>query len=187
MKIYTKTGDAGQTALFAGGRVSKAHNRIEAVGAIDELSAAIGLARTADPSAEAKGWLEEVQTQLFHLGADLATPLDAKADWIVRVDAAQTRWLEDTMESRGARVGIGRPVATADRGCPFFARCPVAIEGTCDRETPPVRRLGGRHTIECHRSEAEFLEGTPADESKWGGRRSAERFVPANRRSEPTL
>ena len=96
-------------------------------------------------------------------------------------------WLEDRIKSREARAGIGRPVATTDRGCPFFARCPVAIEGTCDRETPPVRRLGGRHIIECHRSEAEFLEGTPADESKWSGRRSAERFVPANRRSEPTL
>ena len=104
MKIYTRTGDAGQTGLFAGGRVSKAHGRIEAIGAIDELNAAIGVARAASPSREAEKWLEAAQTQLFHLGSDLATPLDAKTDWIVRVDAAQARWLEETMDEMTAQL-----------------------------------------------------------------------------------
>ena len=71
-------------------------------------------------------------------------------------------WLEDTMERREALAGLDRPVAATDTGCPFFARCPIAIEGTCERETPPVRHFGGRHAIECHRSETEFLEGMPA-------------------------
>ena len=102
MKIYTKTGDAGETALFAGGRVSKANTRIEALGAIDELNAALGVARSSSPSAQTDEWLERAQTQLFHLGADLATPLDAKSDWVARVDPAQVAWLEDSIDQMTA-------------------------------------------------------------------------------------
>ena len=80
---------------------------------------------------------------------------------IASVPELRIGWLEETMKSQEAQAGIDRTVTMTDVGCPFFDRCPVAIEGTCDRETPPVRRLGGRHAIECHRSEAEFLEGSP--------------------------
>ena len=66
-------------------------------------------------------------------------------------------WLEETMETQEAQAGIDRVVTLTDIGCPFFDRCPLAIEGTCDRETPPTRSLGGGHTIECHRSEEEFV------------------------------
>ena len=66
-------------------------------------------------------------------------------------------WLEETMETQEAQAGINRVVTLTDIGCPFFDRCPLAIEGTCDRETPPTRSLGGGHTIECHRSEEEFV------------------------------
>ena len=78
---------------------------------------------------------------------------------IASVPELRVGWLEETMETQEAKAGIDRTVTMTDVGCPFFDRCPIAIEGTCDRETPPVRRLGGRHTIECHRNEAEFLEG----------------------------
>ena len=81
---------------------------------------------------------------------------------IASVPELRIGWLEETMESQEAQAGIDRVVTMTDVGCPFFDRCPIAIEGTCDRETPPVRRLGGRHAIECHRSEAEFLEGSPS-------------------------
>ena len=94
MKIYTRTGDQGDTALFSGGRVSKSHIRVEAYGTIDELNAQLGVARACSPSKQADAWLRDVQQQLFHLGADLATPLDAKADWIVRVSPQEIRWLE---------------------------------------------------------------------------------------------
>ena len=104
MKIYTKTGDAGETSLFAGGRVSKTHRRIEAIGAIDELNAALGLARAANPGARTQAWLKTAQTQLFHLGSDLATPLDAKADWVIRAQPAQTKWLEETMDEMTAQL-----------------------------------------------------------------------------------
>ena len=98
MKIYTKTGDKGDTSLFGGGRVPKHHLRVEAYGTIDELNSAIGVARAAQPSKPGGEWLENVQNQLFHLGADLATPLDAKADWITRVTAADIAWLEENID-----------------------------------------------------------------------------------------
>ena len=66
-------------------------------------------------------------------------------------------WLEQAMETQEAKAGIDRVVRLTEIGCPFFDRCPLAVEGTCDRETPPIRRLGDGHAIECHRSEREFM------------------------------
>ena len=72
MKIYTKTGDDGTTGLFGGGRVNKASARVEAYGTVDELNATVGFARAygLDPATEAV--LEQVQVDLFCLGAELA-------------------------------------------------------------------------------------------------------------------
>jgi cob(I)alamin adenosyltransferase len=98
MKIYTRTGDTGETSLFSGGRVSKTHLRVEAYGTVDELNSLLGLARAHRPHPQTDQWLEQVQNQLFHLGADLATPLDAKADWVVRMDAETVNWLETTID-----------------------------------------------------------------------------------------
>jgi cob(I)alamin adenosyltransferase len=72
MKIYTRTGDDGTTGLFGGGRVKKASLRVEAYGTVDELNAALGVARATrlDPSIDAV--LAEVQADLFALGAELA-------------------------------------------------------------------------------------------------------------------
>ncbi len=74
MKIYTKTGDEGKTGLYAGGRVSKDDPRIEAFGTVDELNAALGLARTAALPAPIEALLKGAQNELFCLGAELATP-----------------------------------------------------------------------------------------------------------------
>lgn len=98
MKIYTRTGDDGTTSLFSGGRVSKHHLRVEAYGTVDELNSAIGLARALQPHPHTAAWLETVQNHLFHLGADLSTPLDAKAEWVVRMDADKIAWLEETVD-----------------------------------------------------------------------------------------
>jgi len=65
-------------------------------------------------------------------------------------------WLEDTMKTQEAKAGIDRVVKLTEKGCAFFDRCPLVIEGTCDREIPPIRNLGDGHIIECHRSEEEF-------------------------------
>ena len=79
MKIYTKTGDAGETALFDGTRVPKDHTRVAAYGDVDELNATIGLAasRLAAGAAESRSLLEEVQRDLFAVGAHLADPRGA--------------------------------------------------------------------------------------------------------------
>ncbi len=98
MKIYTRTGDDGTTALFSGGRVAKNHLRVEAYGTVDELNSHLGVARAFKPDEQADRWLEKIQSQLFHLGADLATPLDAKAEWVVRMDAATIQWIEETID-----------------------------------------------------------------------------------------
>ena len=76
---------------------------------------------------------------------------------IASVPELRIGWLEETMQTQEAQAGIDRVVKLVEVGCPFFDRCPLAIEGTCDRETPPIRDLGGGHTIECHRSQEEFV------------------------------
>ena len=73
-KIYTRTGDEGDTGFFGGGRVPKDHPRVEAYGEIDELNAAIGLARSIEPMPRIDEVLVPVQRDLFSLGALLATP-----------------------------------------------------------------------------------------------------------------
>ncbi|UCH39389.1 MAG: ABC transporter ATP-binding protein [Gammaproteobacteria bacterium] len=67
-------------------------------------------------------------------------------------------WLEDTMQKREMAVGIARGVEITARGCPFYNRCPLAIEGTCDLKTAPVRELKDGHEIHCHRSIEELQE-----------------------------
>jgi cob(I)alamin adenosyltransferase len=74
VKIYTKTGDAGDTGLFGGGRVSKDHPRTAAYGDVDELNSAIGLARATAPVELFDDLLEAVQRDLFSIGGRLATP-----------------------------------------------------------------------------------------------------------------
>jgi len=78
MKIYTKTGDQGQTGLFGGPRVAKDSPRIEAYGSVDELNAVLGVARAAGVPAAFDAPLARVQNQLFDLGAELAAPDPAK-------------------------------------------------------------------------------------------------------------
>ncbi|MFM8413096.1 MAG: cob(I)yrinic acid a,c-diamide adenosyltransferase [Planctomycetota bacterium] len=74
MKIYTKTGDQGETGLFGGPRVSKDHARIEAFGTVDELNSHLGAIRTLPAAAEFDADLRRIQCELFDLGAELATP-----------------------------------------------------------------------------------------------------------------
>lgn len=74
MKIYTRTGDEGMTGLLGGGRVSKSDPRLNAYGTIDELNAVLGVARAARLSSRCDEILLKLQSQMFHLGAELATP-----------------------------------------------------------------------------------------------------------------
>jgi cob(I)alamin adenosyltransferase len=74
MKIYTKTGDDGQTGLFGGERTFKNDPRVEAYGSVDETNACLGVARSTGLAADVDLTLARVQAQLFVLGAELATP-----------------------------------------------------------------------------------------------------------------
>lgn len=101
-KIYTRTGDQGQTGLFAGGRVSKDDARVAAYGSVDELNSALGLARALKPTEETATRLARVQAQLFTLGADLATPAAAKSAHILRLPAATAAELEADIDALAA-------------------------------------------------------------------------------------
>ena len=78
MRIYTRTGDKGDTGLFGGGRVTKDHPRVEAYGDVDELNAALGLARAIESLPRVDEVLVPLQRDLFAIGALLATPDTAK-------------------------------------------------------------------------------------------------------------
>jgi cob(I)alamin adenosyltransferase len=74
VRIYTKTGDSGQTSLFDNSRVSKSHPRVEAYGDVDELNACLGACRAACTDKDLDAALESIQRQLFAVGARLADP-----------------------------------------------------------------------------------------------------------------
>ena len=105
-RVYTRTGDHGETALVGGRRVPKDSPRIEAYGTIDELNAIIGLARVFNADRKKSGkrhrWLDEVlrrlQNELFDLGSELATPADATYEGMFRVSAEQVTALERLMD-----------------------------------------------------------------------------------------
>lgn len=104
-KIYTRTGDSGETGLVDGSRASKADPRFGAIGDVDEANSAIGLARCAVADEEAGAMLGRIQNEMFDLGADLATPgedfapdamtLRIVADQVARLEAEIDRMNED--------------------------------------------------------------------------------------------
>jgi len=105
-RIYTRTGDTGDTALVGGARVPKDTARIEAYGTLDELNAVIGLARAFNAERLTKGkaprWLDGIfrglQNELFDLGSELATPDDAAYEGMHRVGEAEVKALEALMD-----------------------------------------------------------------------------------------
>ncbi len=105
-RVYTRTGDQGETALVGGKRVPKDSPRIVAYGTIDELNAAVGLARTfnEDRRAEAEDarWLDEtlrrIQNELFDLGSELATPPGSEYEGMFRMSEAEVTALERLMD-----------------------------------------------------------------------------------------
>ncbi|MBT8489340.1 MAG: cob(I)yrinic acid a,c-diamide adenosyltransferase [Gemmatimonadetes bacterium] len=105
MKIYTRTGDDGQTALFGGGRVPKDAVRVAAYGTVDELNAVLGWSLTVVVDAASRSRLESVQHDLFAIGSALATPPPAEgrrspeipAVPVERVDEME-RWIDEADE-----------------------------------------------------------------------------------------
>lgn len=104
MKIYTRTGDAGQTSLFDNSRVSKAHPRVDAYGEVDELNAALGVARAAGVDPDIDAALIHIQRDLFAVGAQLADPADKLAERVTKAvvtdaDIERLEGLIDHLES----------------------------------------------------------------------------------------
>ncbi len=93
MKIYTKTGDAGETSLYGGQRVLKNIVRVETYGTVDECNAALGIAAGLIDDEEAKAVVTRIQGELFEVGADLATPL-SRGETVPRVRPEETAQLE---------------------------------------------------------------------------------------------
>ena len=102
-RIYTRGGDAGETSLGDGSRVTKTDPRIAAYGTVDELNAALGRGRRGGPSDEYRPWLERIQNDLFDLGADLSVPAGDPARRL-RVDPEQVAWLEGVCDRVNGRL-----------------------------------------------------------------------------------
>ena len=108
MKIYTRTGDAGETSLFDGTRVSKADPRVAAYGHVDELNAVLGVARAAALDPWIDGCLDRIQIDLFAVGAALADPTSR----VVTADLARPPRCRRDDETRALdRRGRGRAAA----------------------------------------------------------------------------
>jgi cob(I)alamin adenosyltransferase len=112
MKLYTRTGDTGETSLFDGTRVSKADPRVDAYGEVDELNAWVGLIRAGNVDADLDAALLQIQRDLFALGAQLGDPADK----------------------------ISRRVVKAAVGDDEVTRLEALID-RCEAEVPPLRRF----------------------------------------------
>jgi cob(I)alamin adenosyltransferase len=105
-RVYTRTGDKGETGLVGGTRVPKDSPRIEAYGTTDELNAIVGIIRTFNEERLAEGehhrWLDavlrKIQNQLFDLGSELATPAGAEYEGMFRFTDAEVKGLEELMD-----------------------------------------------------------------------------------------
>ncbi len=147
MKIYTRTGDTGDTGLFGGGRTPKNDPRVEAYGDVDELNAAIGLARASEAMPRVDEVLVPIQRDLFAIGALLATPDRAKMKQHLdkaRIDDGRIAELERAIDDADAEleplkafiIPGGTPKAAAlhlaRTVCRRAERRVVALRGTVD-------------------------------------------------------
>ena len=138
MKVYTRTGDDGTTALFGGGRVAKSHPRISAYGTVDECNALLGAARSAlehgqgavgGRSHEAVDLLARLQNELFVLGGDLAAPGETtypvprvEAHHVTVLEADIDRLSDDLAPLKNFILPGGTPAASALHGARTVAR-----------------------------------------------------------------
>lgn len=106
-RIYTKTGDEGETGLFGGGRVPKDDPRVAACGDVDELNAAVGFAASLEPASLDAAFLQTIQRDLFTIGAELASPDLARVDKALggpRIGEPQIGMLEHMIDGHEAKL-----------------------------------------------------------------------------------
>ena len=130
-KIYTKTGDTGETGLFGGGRVRKDDARVDSYGEVDELNACLGVARSQGQDAELDALMQLLQDRLFTLGSVLATPRGTKAyEMIPKIQPAWITEREQAIDRYDAEIGPltsfilpgGAPLASALHLCRTVCR-----------------------------------------------------------------
>ncbi len=140
MKIYTKTGDKGQTSLVGGKRISKADLRLEAYGTVDELNAYIGLLRAKKANPDIDPPLQVIQNKLFNLGAHLATePEKMTTEWINQADVYYLELLIDAYTEQLAPLkGFILPMGNE----------PVALAHVCRTITRRLERCMVRLPLE---------------------------------------
>jgi cob(I)alamin adenosyltransferase len=142
VKIYTRTGDEGDTALFGGGRVPKDHPRVAAYGEVDELSSALGVVRATEPTDFFDPLFESIQRDLFSIGGQLAAPDPAavakalaKADLSTDRVAEFERIMDETDDELPALRAFVLPAGTPKAAALHLART------VCRRAERSVVRL----------------------------------------------
>jgi cob(I)alamin adenosyltransferase len=131
-RIYTRTGDAGETGLVDGSRLPKYAPRMAAIGDVDELNSAIGVALTHQMADEQRAMLARIQNELFDLGADFATPGEdfTPSEMALRITAGQVERLEQEIDAMNETLAPlrsfilpgGDPAAAAIHLCRAIAR-----------------------------------------------------------------
>jgi cob(I)alamin adenosyltransferase len=143
VKIYTRTGDQGETGLLGGVRVKKHDPRIEAYGTVDELNAMLGVVRSTHPSRRVDQILEHIQNELFTVGAELATPA-AKEVRAGKIEEAHVARLEEMIDLCETELAPLKNFILPG-GCPAASQLHL---------TRTVARRAERHVVNLSQSEA---------------------------------
>jgi len=127
MKIYTKTGDKGTTALFGGARLSKAHIRIEAYGNVDELNSHLGLIRDLSGQESVRKMLTDIQSTLFTVGSHLAADPSKENLWLPEISPNEVetleKWIDELEETLSPLKSFILPGGSALISHCHIARC----------------------------------------------------------------
>ena len=149
MKIYTRTGDTGETALFGGGRVPKSHVRVEAYGTVDELNSILGLALAGGLEPDVSERLQRLQHDLFSIGAALATappregrPEPTTPDLPVDRISAMEAWIDEAEEELAPLREFILPGGSPSAARLHLARC------VCRRAERSVVALAASEPVE---------------------------------------
>ena len=145
MKIYTKSGDRGDTSLFGGQRVPKDALRIEAYGTVDELNSVLGIVRADGVKKHLDEILGTLQDVLFVLGADLATPRSLQRKGVKRIGKKEAEFIEETIDALEKQL---KPLKSfiLPGGSPVAARLHFA-RTVCRRAERVVVRLSRNEDI----------------------------------------